>query len=157
MHFIYRSGVLILLVFTLTVTVIAQVPDKVLENIRLVSSAEAKGDVEAEKLQQCFWYLLQQQGLSEQEPPRVLILHVSQAEAEIAGISDNIIRFESVAPGRTYYQVWLVDRFTPAHYIVAFQTIIRRVFDLRPSPLDENAVLSRVMRMQNSTIDARKQ
>lgn len=156
MHFIHRSGVFIVVVFILAATLLAQPPDKVLQNIRVVNSVGAKGDIDPEKLQQCFWHLLQQQGLSEQEPPRVLVLHVSQAEAEVAGIRDNIVRFEAIAQGRTYYQVWLVDKFSSAQYVVAFQAIIRQAFGLRTSALDEDAVLARVMKIQNATISARQ-
>ncbi len=157
-----RSSLVVAFILATTLVLTAKsfagpLSDKVRQNVRVVSSPEARGDIDPVLIQHSFWLLMEQQGLAQREPPRVLVLHVSRAEAAVAGVNENIIRFESVGePSGTYYQVWLIDEFKPAHYLVAFQAIIRRAFDLRTSELDENAILSRVLRIQNATISARK-
>lgn len=132
-------------------------PEKVRRNVRVISSAEAKGSIDTEKLQLCFWHLLEQQGLTDREPPKVLILHVSKSEAAVAGVHDNIVRVETVeSPADNYYQVWLIDNFKPAHYLVAFEAIIRRAFGVSLTQEQENEILTRALRMQNSTITAKE-
>lgn len=85
------------------------------------------------------------------------MFHVSKAEAAVASVQDNIVRFESVeGPAGTYYQVWLIDNFKPAHYLVAFQAIIRRAFSLSIAQENENALLLRVLKTQNATISAKE-
>jgi hypothetical protein len=131
-------------------------PATVRQNIRVISSAEAKGTVDAEKLQHCFWQLLEQQGLGDRESPRVLVLHVSKEEAAVAGVHDAIIRHESIEGAGTYYQVWLIDNFNPAHYVIAFQAIIRQAFASSITEAQENALLLRALRVENATISARE-
>jgi hypothetical protein len=85
------------------------------------------------------------------------VLHVSKDEAAVAGIGSTFIRYEALGEtGDSYYQVWLVDEFKPIQYTVAFQTIIRQAFEVRTSQLDEEALLARVLRMQNATVSARR-
>ncbi len=133
----------------------AEVPEKVRQNIKVINSSDAKGKLDTEKLQLCFWQLLEQQGLAERQPPRILIFHVSKAEAAVASVHDNIVRVETVeVPARIYYQVWLIDEFKPAHYLVAFQAIIRSAFNISVTQERENGVLLRALRTQEATIRA---
>jgi hypothetical protein len=119
-------------------------------------SPETKRHVDPERLQQCFWLMLEQQGLSDREPPKVLVLHVSEAEAAVAGIRDSVQVKSVGVPGRIYYQVWLVDEVKPAQYMVAFQAIIRQVFGLNASAVEEAAILTRVLKVQDATISAKQ-
>ncbi len=141
----------------LAVAAFAGVPSQVRQKIKVINSTQAKGNVDTERLQECFWLLLQQQGLSEQEAPNVVILHVSRSEAAAAGVRDNVVRWESVnGSPRNYYQVWLIDDYEAAHYVVAFQTVIATSFSLSTSDQDQDAVRLRVLRMLNSTLSATK-
>ncbi len=94
----------------LTTGALGQVPDRVGQKITVINSTQAKGNVDPERLQDCLWLLLQQQGLSEQGVPNIVVFHVSRSQAVAAGVQDNVVRWESIngQPGNSY-QVWLID------------------------------------------------
>ncbi len=141
----------------LTAAAFAGVPDQVRQKVKVINSTEAKGSVDADRLQECFWLLLQQQGLSDQELPNIVVVHVSRSEAAAAGVRDNVVRWESVnGSPRKYYQLWLIDECDVAHYVVAFQTIITTAFALSTSDQEQDAVRLRVLRTLNATISAKQ-
>ena len=140
------------------VSVAENAPRSIRRSITVVSSQEAKGHVEADRLAECIWLLMRDQGLQREALPPILVVHVSKAEAEALGIGKRAsVHFDKAErASQDFYQVWLVDHATLTESALAFQTVLQHRFALQKSGTDQRLLADRVSRVVESKISVRE-
>ncbi len=150
--------ILCALIIVLTATVsYAKLPDDTSGKLVLLESPEAAGHVDKQKLLSCVSLLMRELGLQSKEIPRILVLHVSNKEGQVAGVKANSIRRNaSLERGDVYYEFWIVDVGTSPLYAVSLESILEGHFEIKLTNEERDQVLARVIRVLNVTVSAKK-
>ncbi len=102
-----------------------------MQDIAVVSSPDAPGQVSAVEFSSCMWNLAAIMKLADRPMPQILVMHVSDAVAARFGVErTGVIRHNrsSTATPLSYYEVWLVGAPDLCDYVSVLLGILEDHF-----------------------------
>lgn len=144
-------GLLTIFVFTGSLWA-ADAPRGVADKITLVSSSDAPGQIDRDRLAHVYWELLRGQKLESKTPPKIVVLHVSKEEAANASLSQSQVNLDNLGD----YQLWLVGKPKPDIYVRGIETILRHAFQLpKKTPPEFLTLMRNLIEFESASVDVK--
>ncbi len=127
-------------------------PSGITERITLVSSSDAPGQIDRDRLARVYWELIRGQKLEDKTPPKIVVLHVSKPEAANASLDQSGVNTDNLGD----YQLWIVGKPKADIYVRGIETILRHAFQLpQKSPPEFLALMRHLIEFESASVDVK--
>ncbi len=118
-----------------------------------ITSPDAPGTVDQQKVRQAYTLLAQRLKVPEAELPHVIVIRPSAQLAHAAAVSKNTLRRNAGEDG-TYYELWIVEKPHLGTYIGALCKLLDKHFNLQLSDEQRTQASRFVLRLLSGTVSA---
>lgn len=125
------------------------------EHLIILNSSDATGSIAPQRVSSCLQQLVQEWKLDEQTLPRIMLIHASKQAATKVQVKEEIaVRKNGVRGEPTeYFEIWIVGEPKLRSIVIALQNVLESHYALHVTSEQRKAVIDRVIRLQDATID----
>ena len=106
------------------------------------------------RIQTCLTQMSREMGVLGREMPLIVVMHVSDKEAETLNVHTTSVRRIDGTAGGTYYELWITSKASMVHVADGMQRILEKEFQISVSDVEREAMVRRVSRFMASTVSA---